>query len=139
MLMKSKLLKPLALGACAVALVSAPFISSAEAGGYHKHDRYDHWIDKKKQRAKAHRRMHKHGIHHHHHYKEERRHARKHRRIRHAWKHKHGHGHDHGHKRPVKVIKKVVKVETAPRYTAEERLIHSLIEAILAANTGRYR
>ena len=140
MLMKSKLIRPLALGAfaAAVALVSAPFIATAEAGGYHKHDHYEYKWHKKKHKAKAHRRMHKHGIHHHHHYKEERGHTRKYRRIRHAWKHKHGH-HHHGHKRPVKVIKKVVKVETAPRYTAEERFIHNLIEAVLAANTGRYR
>ena len=134
MLTKSKLLRPLALGAFAVALVSAPFVTSAQAGGDHKHDRYEHWIDKKKHKAKAHRRMHKAGVRHHHHYKEERRHARKHRRIRQAWKH--GHDHHRGHKRPVKVIHKVVKVEQAPRYTAQERLIHSLIEAVLAANVA---
>lgn len=137
--MKTKLLRPLALGAFAVALVSAPFISGAEAGGYHGHDRYEHWQEKKAKRAKAHRRMHKAGVPHRH-YHEDRHHRRTHVREHRRKQYAKAHRHHHGHKKPTKVVYKVVKVEKTPRYDPQERLIYSLIEAVLAANVGtRYR
>lgn len=152
MLTKSKLLRPLALGAFALALVSVPFITSAQADRDGRGDRYDRGFDKQEYRAKKHRRLHKAERHHRHVHeaKRDRRHAHraKHRRVRHAWKHHHDHyghkkhrKHDHyGHKKQKKVVYKVVKVQPAPRYDHRERLIHSLIEAVLAANVApRYR
>lgn len=156
MLTKSKLFRPLALGAFALALVSAPFITSAKADWDKRGDRYERWVDKQEYRAKQHRRLHK-AEKRHHHVHEAKRHHRhahraKHRRIRHAWKHHHDHHghkahkhhghkkhhrHDHyGHKKQKKVVYKVVKVQQAPRYDHRERLIHSLIEAVLAANVA---
>lgn len=141
MLTKSKLLRPLALGAFALALVSAPFITSAQADRDGRGDRYDRGVDKQEYRAKKHRRLHKAERHHRHVHeaKRDRRHAHraKHRRVRHAWKHHHDR---HGHKARKRVVYKVVKVQPAPRYDHREQLIHSLIEAVLAANVApRYR
>ena len=137
MLTKSKLLRPLALGAFAIALVSAPFITSAKAGWDGHGDRYERWVDKQDHRAKKHRRLHK-AERHHRHVHEAKRHHRhahraKHRRVRHAWKH---HNDNYGHKKRKRVVYKVVKVQPAPRYNHRERLIQSLIEAVLAANVA---
>ncbi len=140
MLTKSKLTRTFAFGAFAVALLSAPFITAAKADYDDHGGRYERWVEKQEYRAKTHRRLHKADKRRHHyedHRHHDRSHSRKHRRIRHAWKHKHDH---HGHKKPAKVVYKVVKVEQAPRIDPRERLIHSLIEAVLAANVApRYR
>lgn len=140
MLTKKNLTRTFAFGAFAVALMSAPFVPTAKADWDDRGGRYERWVEKQEYRAKAHRRMHK-AEKRHHHYKEDRHHhrdhARKHRRIRHAWKHKHDR---YDRKRPAKVVYKVVKVGTPPRVDPRERLIHSLIEAVLAANVApRYR
>jgi len=140
MSMKSKFLRPLALGAFAVALLSAPFITSAKADWDDRNGRYERSVEKQEYREKDHRRMHK-AEKRHRHYEEGRHQShdriRKHRRIRHAWKHKH-----HDRKQPTKVVYKVVEVQPAPepRYDHQERLIRSLIEAVFAANVApRYR
>lgn len=46
MSMKLKFLRPLALGASAVALLSAPFITSAKADWYDRNDCYERSVEK---------------------------------------------------------------------------------------------
>ena len=138
MSMKTKLMRTFAFGAFAVALVSAPFMTTAKADWDERGNRYGYWVEQQQDRAHAHRRLHKAEKRHHHLHKAERHHRhdqiRKHRRIRQAWNAKH----DYRAKAPVKIVYRVVNVQPAPRHDPRERLVASIIEAVFAANIANY-
>ncbi|NKB55002.1 MAG: hypothetical protein GKS00_01565 [Alphaproteobacteria bacterium] len=130
---KSKIMRAVAASAFAVTLLSAPFISTAQAGS-DGHRGHKHGYEVKKQKHWGHDR----GRHHYGHKHYRKKHARKHRRLHRQ--HAHRYDHHRGHKR----VRKVVHVHKYPRHERryerhQRELIGSIVEALLRGQAGHYR
>ena len=134
MLQKSKIMRAFAIGAFAVTLISAPFITTANADSDHRGNKHGGWVEKN-ERSGHDQERYRYG-HKRHDHKYHRKHARKHRRLRHARKH----AHHYDHRRPHKTVYKVIQAERPPvrRRVSEERFIASLIEAVVAATVANH-
>ncbi len=131
MFKKSNILRIFAVSAFAVTMLSAPLISTANAGSDYRGHGHGHYkvVKKKHWGHDKHRDHYRHK-----HYKKK--HARKHRRLRHDRQHAHGIPHRHSHQKAYKVV----KYDKRPaHHRNDNRLVNEIIEALISAQLGVYR
>lgn len=132
MFQKFKLIRTLAIGAFAVTLLSAPFISTAKADSDNRGYKRGYSVEKEYRGGRGH---------HPRHYAQKRhrnKHVRKHRRIRHEQAYRHNYRH------PYKTVRKEVHIYKYPTHrrrhvVSNQEFISGLVGALIGAQLANHR